>query len=442
MRNRKSDIEKYLRGELTATEMHALEMEALRDPFLAEALEGIDRTGHESFLFDLKELNKSVHQRTSGKKRTRIIAFSNWQLGVAAAVLLIAASSAYLISLVHSQQQGSRLALSEMAAQKPEEQKAPSDTVSEAPTTNEQLALNRQEAKPSAAGPKSTAPTQQPLVTPPVASHVDEGADAAESAQTDNVVSDALKESLGGIAVTLTKDSIVAVDPIAKKSADLAAGATSDDRAKRVQSLKTFKSVFGKVTSAEDGSALPGVNVVVKGTRKGTVTDDEGRYEIALDDPKQQLVFSFIGLQPVEAQTVEGQKVDVQMAQDFSQLSEIVVTGSGVEGKTKTPVDDHPALQFAEPMGGRKAFQQYLENQLHYPTEAMKNKIEGRVTVQFTVNPDGELGDFTVIKGLGYGCDDEVIRLIKEGPAWAPTKRDDQPVKDKVKIRLKFDLPD
>jgi hypothetical protein len=63
------------------------------------------------------------------------------------------------------------------------------------------------------------------------------------------------------------------------------------------------------------------------------------------------------------------------------------------------------------------------------------------VTVQFTVQINGQLGDFEILKGIGYGCDDEVIRLIKQGPAWEPTKKGNQPVTDKVKVRLKFEIP-
>jgi outer membrane biosynthesis protein TonB len=64
------------------------------------------------------------------------------------------------------------------------------------------------------------------------------------------------------------------------------------------------------------------------------------------------------------------------------------------------------------------------------------------VTVAFTIEPSGDLTDFRVIRGLGYGCDEEVIRLIREGPRWKPTKRNDEPVRGKARVKLKFDLPD
>src|SRR5579871_310088 len=88
--------------------------------------------------------------------------------------------------------------------------------------------------------------------------------------------------------------------------------------------------VTGKVTSADDGSPLPGVNVVLKGTTNGTVTDADGGYKINVPADGGQLVFSFIGLQTSEISIGDRAVVDVQLGLDVKQLSEIVVTGVGV----------------------------------------------------------------------------------------------------------------
>jgi uncharacterized protein (TIGR02231 family) len=87
--------------------------------------------------------------------------------------------------------------------------------------------------------------------------------------------------------------------------------------------------VRGKVTSAEDGSPLPGVNVVIKGTTAGTVTDARGEYSIPLTSDAQSLVFSFIGLQTQETQIGSRQVIDTQLAMDVQQLTEVVVTAYG-----------------------------------------------------------------------------------------------------------------
>jgi len=92
------------------------------------------------------------------------------------------------------------------------------------------------------------------------------------------------------------------------------------------------RTVTGRVTSAEDGSLLPGVNVVVKGTTVGTVTDANGTYSLSVPSAST-LVFSFIGLKSQEVEVGSRSVIDVQMALDITQLSEVVVTGYGVQEK-------------------------------------------------------------------------------------------------------------
>ena len=95
----------------------------------------------------------------------------------------------------------------------------------------------------------------------------------------------------------------------------------------------------------------------------------------------------------------------------------------------------------AAPEQGRKAFNEYLKTQLQYPKAAIENKIEGKVTVQFFVETSGELTGFKVVKGIGYGCDEELIRLIKQGPRWTPSLKNGISVRERVRIRLRFELP-
>ena len=96
------------------------------------------------------------------------------------------------------------------------------------------------------------------------------------------------------------------------------------------------RTVSGKVTSAEDASPLPGVNVVLKGTTNGTVTDSDGNFRLNVPQEGGVLVFTFIGLQTQESEIGTRSSVDVQMAQDITQLSEVVVTALNERRETKT----------------------------------------------------------------------------------------------------------
>ena len=86
------------------------------------------------------------------------------------------------------------------------------------------------------------------------------------------------------------------------------------------------RSIVGKVTLAADGSNLPGVNVVLKGTSEGTVTDAQGNYVITAPDQGGTLVFSFIGLKTKEVSIGTKNRIDVSLQTEVTQLSESVVT--------------------------------------------------------------------------------------------------------------------
>lgn len=95
------------------------------------------------------------------------------------------------------------------------------------------------------------------------------------------------------------------------------------------ESVGQDRTISGKVTSAEDGTGLPGVSVLLKGTPNGAVTDGEGLFKLTVPSQGGILVFTFIGLQSKEVEIGSRSTVDVQMDQDVTQLSEIIVTGAG-----------------------------------------------------------------------------------------------------------------
>ena len=89
--------------------------------------------------------------------------------------------------------------------------------------------------------------------------------------------------------------------------------------------------VTGKVTMAEDGSPLPGVNILVKGTTAGTVTDIDGNYRISVPEGENVLSYSFIGYQTQEIEANGRSTINVTLLSDSKQLSEVVVTAVNIE---------------------------------------------------------------------------------------------------------------
>ena len=91
------------------------------------------------------------------------------------------------------------------------------------------------------------------------------------------------------------------------------------------------RTISGKVTSSDDGSGLPGVNVLLKGTSTGTVTDAEGNYKLGVPANGGTLAFSFIGFLTQEVDIGERSVVDAGMASDVKQLTEVVVTAQSIQ---------------------------------------------------------------------------------------------------------------
>jgi len=124
--------------------------------------------------------------------------------------------------------------------------------------------------------------------------------------------------------------------------------------------------VTGHVTSAEDGTALPGVSVVVRGTTIGAVTDFEGNYAITVPDASATLMFSFVGMLTQEV-ALEGKTVvDVVLESTSMELDEVVVTALGVSREKKSlgysiqevdgaAVSDVPSSNFTEALSGKLA---------------------------------------------------------------------------------------
>lgn len=440
MNDLKNDIDRYLKGELTPSEMHALEKKALRDPFLADALEGASEINADAFETDIQSLKVLIDKRTNQSKK--VIPLWNWTLRIAAGLTLIAVSTFVIINVVKDSKP------EQLAENKVKSEPIPSEQKEQAPLLDsiEQakpslpISEKSQASKPSAISEPSSAASQPIIAGVEIQAEEEKEITAERAKEKVEVAATPAEVSPPSFAKKQETKDDVAKDS-KRKSADAHAdyGYTTADLAEK-SNTKNIRTIKGHISSFEDGSALPGVNVLIKGTNVGTVTDGEGNYEIALTDTQDELVFSSIGLKSTEINASKLNQLDVQMSSDVSQLSEVVVTGYAT--RNDVDIDDGTAnLELASPLGGRKAYKQYLEKNLRYPEVALTNKIEGKVTIEFTVETTGTLSEFKVLRGLGYGCDEEVIRLVKDGAPWTPSKYGKELVESNVKIRLRFALP-
>lgn len=145
--------------------------------------------------------------------------------------------------------------------------------------------------------------------------------------------------------------------------------------------------ISGRIVTREDGSALPGVNVLVKGSTSGTVTDADGNWRITVPSGDATLVFSFIGYQTQEVAVGDRTVIDLQLDADVHQLAEVVVTAQGLER-------DQRSLGYSLQSVNGSAIQQRSEPNV-------LNSLQGKVAGVNIVGSSGAPGASTNINIRG-----------------------------------------
>ncbi len=92
--------------------------------------------------------------------------------------------------------------------------------------------------------------------------------------------------------------------------------------------------------------------------------------------------------------------------------------------------------------GGTDALMKYLNKSIQYPADAIEKGIQGSVYITFVVEADGSLSNTKVLRGIGGGCDEEAIRVIKNMPKWEPGMQKGKPVRVQFNIPIRFTLLD
>lgn len=105
------------------------------------------------------------------------------------------------------------------------------------------------------------------------------------------------------------------------------------------------------------------------------------------------------------------------------------------EGKIFTYVEEMPTFP-----GGETAMYEYIQKNIKYPPLARENGITGRVYINFLVDKEGRISNVKLLRGIGYGCDEEALRVIKAMPAWKPGKQNGRPVQVSYNMPVNFTL--
>ncbi len=418
MAEENDDIARYQSNEMSDKERNAFEKKALNDSFLSDAVEGTEGIPPEEFAQDVEMLSRKIkgHRSLEWKMPLRI----------AAGILLV-------ITVGYLAYRNTPPKADQLALKKPDSTAlAKPDSAGNLLTLAEPGAA--QEASSAAESPRPVA-IAKPIEQAPIASSSPATGASALSQPQD------LQATEAEIAVMTVPASADAEIKGAKESAKSKADDSADRmmteetpqgvaRAKRSSAEKRI--ITGRVTEAEDGIPLPGVLVTDKTTNTATLTNFEGAYSIQISSQNPVLQYSFNGLETLVVSPNDQSALDVKLKDDVTMRSEVVILHA------ETGVSKDLPLTLAAPVGGVAEYGRYLENNRLVPKAAQAAKVSGKVTIAFNVTPTGTLTEFATVKSLGYGCDEEVIRLIKNGPGWTPSTRNGIPLPTTVWLKLEF----
>lgn len=153
---------------------------------------------------------------------------------------------------------------------------------------------------------------------------------------------------------------------------------------------------------------------------------------------------------PVQAESAAaaGTVADSESVSSSSVTASASASDGKVTQKTSSgQADDAPEKSVVAPEvrpefpGGIRAMMQFLASNIHYPENALKNNVQGRVVLRFTVFADGSIGDVKVIKSVSPELDQEAVRVVKSMPRWTPGTVDGKPVNCGYALPVSFAIP-
>ena len=373
----------YIQGLRKGKEAHRLEKESMKDPFLADAIDGYNQVegNHEQ---RIEQLRIQISARSTKKRNTYAIIWS-----VAACLVIGFGISSYFLFLKETPEPVIPIIPQKEIALVPTKTKTDSTPIS--PVSTKQADKKDIIAKSRTTISK---PPSAPITTMP------------------------MEEETSGQMVAATDEEVI-----------MTTGASDPESVKKMRIAKmavipTNDIIKGKVTD-QKGEPLIGASVMYKGTNIGTVTDVNGEFSLLKKAENKQLTAQYIGYDPVEVPVDTSRTMLIAMNEDPKGLSEVVVVGHGVNKKANK--DNTP-----QPVDGKRKYLKYLKKNLVRPTDETCAQVKGKVVLTFLVNRDGRPFHIKAKKSLCESSDKEAIRLVQEGPDWTYGNK-------QAEVTVKFD---
>ncbi|TDE11584.1 M56 family metallopeptidase [Dyadobacter psychrotolerans] len=210
-------------------------------------------------------------------------------------------------------------------------------------------------------------------------------------------------------------------------------------------------SIKGSINNWQ-GLPVRNATIIVKNTKTGTSSDKNGKFFLDKVPVNSQIVISHVSYKSLELH-IDKAKTDykVELASASNLTEEVVVVGYGTVKTNNPPQDEKSKSNAVKPEfviiekqaefpGGVDEMMKYLARNIKYPTQASRANVTGTIFISFTVNEYGNVRKPEIIKGLGFGLDDEATRVVWNMPKWSPAIQNGEAVSVQYTIPIKFDL--
>lgn len=447
-----ADIEKYHKGLLSSKERHALEKAALDDPFLSDALEGYALAGVNAHA-DIAELKKRLAQKE--EKKGKLIAINSagkrsfpW-MRAAAAIIVIASAGFLTYQFAFNSNKEDSI------AEAAEVKKQTNSTVTDSSTTPVPPATTENNSTPdlistnnkNANSPKQAIETKETTLTggsrktdtirsaeadlyttttaPTTLSKADEK-NLESIAKSTPRTAEAKKEKATDIAANAKKDTDA--DGVAgqfeadqRKAEELKARSATANRSRaESQQYRNQANVFRGRVMDNNSNGIPFANVTNTQDNVGTYSDARGYFNLTSTDSILNVQTRALGFNNSNIQ-LRNSVVDNRVVMQDDQAVVAQTLSNKKINYTRRSQDANFKLEGEpEPEDGWDTYDSYLANNVNIPKELKPKQSDNNamVEVSFEVTKNGTPVNFKVVKSLCSKCDEEAIRLIKEGPKW------------------------
>jgi len=406
-----ADIEKYHKGLLSSKEMNELEKAAVEDPFLAEALEGYGAVRTNSTA-DLGELQKRLEDRISNSKVISIApgsrVFKWWK--AAAAVIVLGGLGFLTFKLSTNQKQNSVAEIDKKKQEQPASINVDSNKLTAVDSTSMTKNVKATETVTETRSTKKV-PARAKSQKTDTSSYGD-GLLTSRTSAISEVAKDKeyKSDSVNNVAATETH---AATAPVAQKKAEARvaqpAGVVNDEQTAQVQSK--INNFTGRVVDASS-NAVPFANITVTRSHIETYADVTGYFSLTSRDSILKVRVRSVGFEN-GAMDLKNNTYNQVVLKNENTVDEKVLAFRNSESRAA-----HKETEQTEPVDGWINYNRYMANNIILPADLRIDQGSGQVQVSFDVNDNGEPVNLKVDKSLCKKCDEEAVRLVKQGPKW------------------------